>query len=188
MKKEVSYTDVEAYPPGTTPLFSGEGTLIEAGRCIFPRHPGCEVTAIDRILTEHYDVQLCFHPDLPQFSFYPVPTLGFFAIDNLGGSFVCDGSPYFLHLPMDIYYLDRQRQMHYLAPSFTDFLSLVVFRPDWKLTLGIPAPLPTADEKMRRYLIDQFQLAPIDLPKQAPNKRFRFFASVAEAKAELPFV
>lgn len=191
MNERPVYLDIESIPAGACPLFTGDSLPIEAGRCIFPSHPGCERTATDYILSEHYDFHFSFPSNLPQFSFYPVPSLGIFAIDHQGGSFVCDGSPFLLTLDpepprLDIYYLDATRRLHYLASQLQELLSLLVFCPDWKRTLGLSTPLPTPDEKMRAHLIKTFALTPISLPSAAPNREFHLFPSLTEAKAVFP--
>lgn len=165
--------------------------VIYAGKTIEPSYPGCEVTALDRILSEQYDFYLCFHKDLPQFSFYPVPELFIFAIDSYGGSFVstsldaksqdAEGA--------DIYYLDCKLQLHWLAPNMHTFLSLMVFEENWKNSLGVGEyPVPNPSEKAKTFLINTFELMPPTHIERAPDTEIRIFPSLAAAKESLPFV
>jgi len=171
-----------------TPIASSDLTIIPAGLNIQPSFPGCEVTALDRIFSEQYDFHLSFPKELPQFSFYPVPQLFVFAIDSHGGSFVSTNRNAKLEEGRaDIYYLDRTLQLHWLAPSWKEFLSVLVFKEDWKDPFLKEVSKPQPSEKARAFLIDTFQLSP---PQSvaAPNTVIRIFSSLAAAKEALPFI
>jgi len=189
MEQKLWYLDTEALG-NSLPLFPSEIRVINAGKAIQPSYPDCEVIAIDRILSEQYDFHLNFHKDLPQFSFYPVPNLLIFAIDSHGGNFVSTAdSVNISEEAAAIFYLCRDGQLHYLAPNLRALLSLLVFIPDWKESLGLKTlPSPEPSEKGRAYLIETFQLYPVSLPATAPQIELRLFRTLAAAMAVLPFV
>lgn len=190
MAPTVVYVDNEALGNGL--LVNPEGSeVIFGGKTIWPSYPGCEVTAIDRILSEQYDFYLCFHKDLPQFSFYPVPALLIFAIDSYGGSFVSTNMVAHVNNPdpADIFYLDSKQQLHWLAPNMHAFFSLMVFEEDFKNSLGAGEyPVPNPGEKAKAFLINTFELRPPTHLEQAPDTEIHIFPSLSAAKESLPFV
>lgn len=190
MQQNVVYVDKEAL--GNSLLSSpDECKVIFGGKTIWPSYPGCEVTAIDRIMSEQYDFHLCFHKELPQFSFYPVPELLIFAIDSYGGSFVSTNivAGGVTTEPSDIFYLDSKLQLHWLAPNMHSFLSLMIFENAWKNSLGADEyPLPNPSDKARTFLINTYELMPPTHVERAPDTDIRIFPSLAAAKESLPFV
>lgn len=189
MEEQTIYFDKEQLSHSTLPTISNTRVL-PAGKSIKPSFPGCEVTAIDRIFSEQYDFHLCFPKELPQFSFYPVPELLVFAIDGQGGTFVSSN----LNAKLedvgraDIYYLDRKRQLHWLAPSWNTFLSVLVFTEDWKSRYLEDAMKPQPSEKARRFLINTFHLSPLTHLEEAPETDIRIFTSLTAAREALPFL
>lgn len=188
LEQNVVYIDRETL--GNSLLINPEECeVIYGGKTIWPSYPGCEVTALDRILSEQYDFYVCFHKELPQFSFYPVPELLIFAIDSYGGSFVSTNivAGGFDTDPADIFYLDSNLQAHWLAPNMHAFYSLLVFKEDWKNSLG-KYPVPNPSEKAKMYLINTFELTPPTHMESKPDTEIRIFPSLAAAKESLPFV
>ena len=190
MKQQVMYLDREELG-NLSPVLPSEISVIYAGKRIQPSYPGCEVTALDRIFSEQYDYHLCFHKDLPQFSFYPVPELFIFAIDSYGGSFVSTNlaakNPDAKRA--DIYYLDRHLKAHWLAPDMQSFLSLMIFHPDFKQALACGEfSIPEPSDKAKTFLINTYALTPPAPFAKAPELEIRMFHSLAMAKESLPFL
>ncbi len=190
MKKCIYYMDQEMRSDLAL-MFPDELQVILTGKQLRPSYPGCEVTAHDRILSESYDLHLSFHKDLPQFSFYPVPQLLIFAIDSLGGCF-CSTNPA-VNLRetahADIYYLDQNRQIHWLAGSAPDFLSLVLFQPNWKEALQLPGYVnPKPSEQGKSFLATAYKVPQAQKHLMPASEQILLFASLAEAQASLPFI
>lgn len=189
MEQKVWYYDKEAR--GNSPSnFPSAQQIIPAGKIIQPRYPSCEVSSVNRILAEQYDFHFNFPKDLPQFTFYPVPKLLIFAIDSHGGTFVTTDDS--VNIPEDkasIFYLSHDRALHYLAPNLHGLLSLLVFQPDWRTTLGLDTiPTPNPSEKGHDYLIKSLNLSRVSLPETSPQTEIRLFPTLAAAKAVLPFI
>lgn len=189
MEPQVWYLDQE-HLNQSAPTALSDRKIIPAGKYIQPSYPGCEVTALDRIFSEQYDFHLCFPKELPQFSFYPVPELLVFAIDSHGGSFVSTNRNAKLEEVerADIYYLDRTHQLHWIAPSWKEFLSVLVFTEDWKRGFLEEASKPEPSEKARIFLINTFQLSPPDHSVEEPERDIHIFSSLAAAREALPFL
>ncbi len=183
------YLNREAY--GTSPLPAHASTCTLAGKYIMPSYMDCSLTSVDSMFARFYDFHQAFHKELPQFSFYPVPELLIFAIDSHGGAFVST-NPQAKHpdcTQADIYYLDAQKRLYFLAENMQDFFSLLIFCPDFKQQLGLAdIPTPQPDPKGRALLIERYDLHPQALPQTEKNPAIRFFSSFEEAKQHLDFV
>lgn len=188
MKKPTYYTDKET---GAILIFSNDVQIIPAGKHLCPSYLGCEVTAQDHIFSEGYDLHFFFHKDLPQFSFYPVPELLIFAIDSLGGSFCSTNMDATDRAATcaNIYYLDHSKQLHWLAPNMVDFLSMLLFQPNWKEALQLPGYVkPKVSEEGKRFLAATYEVPETREIATPATEQIRIFPSLAAAQAALPFV
>ncbi|WP_027398879.1 hypothetical protein [Anaerovorax odorimutans] len=113
-----------------------EQKLVFTGKYILSMPVSDRQEKVYRVLAEEYDVRFIFDDEIPKLEFYPMPQIGVFAIDSLGG---CFGST---NIEVDIsvkdapiYYVNNELQCYYLAPNMFTFIQLIVFQPNWKKEL-----------------------------------------------------
>lgn len=145
-----------------------------------------------QILAEEYDVRFIFDDAIPKLEFYPIPQLGIFAIDSLGG---CFGST---NVVVDIseenapiYYVNNELQYYYLAANLLAFIQLVVFQPEWKKGIvkdGYLAVDPSLEGKV--YLLNALNLnrdnVALNADKEIKNTII-IYQSFEEAKKVMTF-
>jgi len=145
-----------------------------------------------QILVEEFDVRFIFDDAIPKFEFYPIPQLGVFAIDSLGG---CFGST---NTAVDIteenapvYYINNEFQCYCIAENLIDFIHLLVYRPEWKNGLvkrGCHTTKPSSEGK--EYLIDAFHLNSSTAASEDDIEECNvvtIYQSFEEAKKVVPF-
>jgi len=141
MEEKTFYIDIEQLSQsyGGVPgigVINGKGEalkLVCAGKTILSMPASDRHEKAYQVLAEEYDVRFIFDDEIPKPEFYPIPQLGIFAVDSLGG---CFGST---NVAVDIseeeapvYYINNELQCYRLAANMLGFIQLIVFRPDWK--------------------------------------------------------
>ena len=112
-----------------------------------------------QILEDELDICFLFDDRVPEYHFYPIPSLYIFATDSIGGCIGSTKHPSFSEEDTPIYYV-LSDAAYYIAPNLKEFLSIAIYFPDWRKRIGVSySQKEIISEETKKYLIQTLTLS-----------------------------